>query len=495
MAEKNKRFSIGKKMYVFVIATVLTAVVGVAAIAFVVNVSQIDRYFKQLAKNSSENFAAFVDVEFLAELRKVAESEEYQALRDKAEEEDDEAAIEEYLKEKGLWEKYCEQRELLVRYLRNMEGIRYLYIIVWGDVNADHDMYLLDDDENPIYETGYYEEREAELMGVDIESNPEPRISNGDWGWLCSAYTSVYDKDGNRVCEIGCDISMDEVMQQRMANLSALIVIGLGFTILILAAAAFVVNKSVVRPLNLLTEEMKKFSPAENKDYEAAGVIDVKIRSNDEIEDIYNEVRTMQVRIVDHINAITSMRRDKEKAEDDLRNRNEAIGKISKEAYKDSLTGIGNKTSYIRKVNELNADIERGNTDFAIVMVDVNCLKMINDHHGHSAGDNYLKGCCRIVCEIYKHSPVYRIGGDEFVVILRGADYEIRQERMKQLREAFDKSFSRTDVEPWERYSASAGMAEYANEDKTVELVFKRADKYMYEEKTRFREKNGIIRG
>ncbi len=476
------------------IATVLVAVIGVAAISFMINVSQIDQYFKRLAKNSSENFATFVDVGFLAELREVAESEEYQALRDAAEEADDEAMIEEYLKEKGLWEKYCEQRELLVRYLRSMEDIEYLYIVVWGDVNADHDMYLLDDDENPIYETGYWEEREAELMGVDIESNPEPRISNGDWGWLCSAYTSVYDADGNRVCEIGCDISMDEVMRQRMANLSALVIIGFSFTIVILAAAAYVVNKSVVHPLNMLTNEMKKFSPAENKDYEAAGVIETAISSNDEIGDIYQEIRSMQIRIVDYINDITRIRMDKEKAEDDIRNKEAAIGKISKEAYKDSLTGIGNKTSYIRKINELNTEIEKGNTDFAIVMVDVNCLKMINDHHGHSAGDSYLKGCCRIVCENYKHSPVYRIGGDEFVVILRGADFEIRHERLKQLREAFDSSFANKDAEPWQRYSASAGMAEYANEDKTVELVFKRADKYMYEEKMKFKEKNGIGR-
>lgn len=494
MEEKRKRFSIGKKMYIFVIATVLSAAVGVASIAFGVGVSQIDRYFKRLAMHSAENFSTLVDVEFLKELKEVAQSEEYQAIRDAAEAADDESMIEEYLKEKGLWERYTEQRNLLIRYLRSMKDLKYLYIVVWGGVDDLYDMYLLDDDDNPIYETGYYEEREVELRGVDITTDPEPLISNGDWGWLCSAYANVYDENGNLVCQVGCDIGMDDVMQERRANLSALIILAFAFTAVVLVVSAYLINKSVVRPLNLLTNQMKKFSPAENKDYDAAGVIETDIHSRDEIEDIYLEIRSMQIHIVDTINDISRMREDKERAEDDVRSKEATIGKISKEAYRDSLTGIGNKASYIRKINEINTEIEMGNTDFAIVMVDVNCLKMINDHYGHSAGDMYLKGCSRIICENYKHSPVYRIGGDEFVVILRGADFEIRHERLKKLRDAFEKSFTAEGVEPWERYSASAGMAEYANEDKTVELVFKRADKYMYEEKTRFKEKNRLGR-
>ena len=127
-------------------------------------------------------------------------------------------------------------------------------------------------------------------------------------------------------------------------------------------------------------------------------------------------------------------------------------------------------------------------------MVDINELKKINDNYGHNAGDLYIKGCCHIICEVFKHSPVYRIGGDEFVVIVRGDDYKDRLNHFEQLRKSFEDARSATDTDPWLRYSAASGMAEYASDDNTLELVFKRADKAMYADKLAFKQKNGNYR-
>ena len=122
--------------------------------------------------------------------------------------------VEDYLREHELWDQYSEIRDMITDYLNNMEGIKYLYIVAHGDANADHDMYLVDDKDNPIYETGYYEEREAELRGMDIANLPEPTISNGDWGWLCSDFKPVYDSKGECVCIVGCDVGMDDIMAE-----------------------------------------------------------------------------------------------------------------------------------------------------------------------------------------------------------------------------------------------------------------------------------------
>ena len=140
------RFSIGVKLYIFIIITVLAAAVGTAVLAYRINANQIDRYYKQVAFDSAVNFSSLVDGNYLQKLREAAESPEYQKLRDEAEEKDDESLIQAYLEEHGLWEGYTATREQLVRYLNNMEAIKYLYIVVCGDQNADHDMYLLDDD-------------------------------------------------------------------------------------------------------------------------------------------------------------------------------------------------------------------------------------------------------------------------------------------------------------------------------------------------------------
>ena len=178
----------------------------------------------------------------------------------------------------------------------------------------------------------------------------------------------------------------------------------------------------------------------------------------------------------------------------EIKVRDEQIGQISQEAYKDALTGVGNKAAYNNKVIELNTQIADGLKDFAVVMTDMNNLKQINDQYGHKSGDIYIKGCCHMICESFKHSPIFRIGGDEFVVILQGYDYDNRQELVKSLRNSFESSFARQDTDPWCRYSAAVGMAEHASDDNSFELVFKRADKAMYEDKNQFKAAHGITR-
>ena len=156
---------------------------------------------------------------------------------------------------------------------------------------------------------------------------------------------------------------------------------------------------------------------------------------------------------------------------------------MSELANKDSLTGIRNKTAYDKEIKNLEYDLGRGRLDkFGIGMIDLNFLKRINDTYGHEHGNLAIKKLCGIVCKVFEHSPVFRIGGDEFVVILRGHDYD----NMGGLVEQFHKELNLIDgdakLDPWEKVSAAIGIAIY---DKSVDAnvlnVFKRADKKMYE--------------
>ncbi len=355
-------------------------------------------------------------------------------------------------------------------------------------------MYLIDDYDNPITETGYYEDREPEFYGTDPNEPIEPTISNGDWGWLCSAYAPVYKEDGTLVCHIGCDIQMEDIMAERRANLSYVLFGAIGLTVVVLIGAVLFANKFVISPLNSITMEMKKFKPAENISYEEAGVIDLDIKTRDEIMDIYNGIKTMQINIIDFLNDLYKMQKDKERAENDIRDKEKQIDRISMDAYRDSLTSVGNKAAYIKKTEALKEEIENGDAKFAIVMIDINELKRINDTYGHNAGDSYIKGCCHMICDVFKHSPVFRIGGDEFIVILQGEDYKYRRKNFEMLRNDFERTYSNTSAEPWERFSAASGMAEYASDNNTVDLVFKHADRAMYKDKMLFKEKHGIKR-
>jgi diguanylate cyclase (GGDEF)-like protein len=145
-------------------------------------------------------------------------------------------------------------------------------------------------------------------------------------------------------------------------------------------------------------------------------------------------------------------------------------------AYKDALTGVENKHAYARMEQHLNDEITAGTTEpFALVVCDLNGLKAINDNKGHSAGDDYIRESCAIICDIFAHSPVYRIGGDEFVVLLKNRDYEIRELLINQLRDNIG-----VNIEVGAAIIAS-GMSEFnSDDDRCVADVFARADSAMY---------------
>ena len=150
-------------------------------------------------------------------------------------------------------------------------------------------------------------------------------------------------------------------------------------------------------------------------------------------------------------------------------------------ARRDELTGIKNKNAFAEQSLILDNRIkEEGKYfQFGIVMCDVNDLKMINDTRGHSFGDEAIQRTSRIICDIFKHSPVFRIGGDEFVVILIDHDYKEREKLLEALKdESYENKRARSGP------VIACGLAVFdADKDKCFSDVFKRADSSMYDNK------------
>ena len=144
----------------------------------------------------------------------------------------------------------------------------------------------------------------------------------------------------------------------------------------------------------------------------------------------------------------------------------------------DELTGVRNKNAFMEYISSIDEKLEGGmdQEPFAIVMCDVNDLKLINDTRGHSFGDEVIQRASRMVCGVFAHSPVFRVGGDEFAVVLKDRDYEERENLFSRLKEeslANKRSRSGPVV--------ACGKAEYDPEkDKKVNDVYERADEQMY---------------
>ncbi len=148
-------------------------------------------------------------------------------------------------------------------------------------------------------------------------------------------------------------------------------------------------------------------------------------------------------------------------------------------AYTDALTGAKSKLAYAEKEDEIDKDIMLGSvTGLAVAVFDVNGLKNINDTKGHDVGDTFIINAYRLICECFRYSAVFRIGGDEFVAILEGADFMNRND----LLELFNRKIEENRIK--ERVVVSAGLAEFIPEkDNSYKPIFERADHKMYERK------------
>ncbi len=142
-------------------------------------------------------------------------------------------------------------------------------------------------------------------------------------------------------------------------------------------------------------------------------------------------------------------------------------------ANHDSLTGVRNKTAYNSMILQIADDKKVG-----LAIVDLNYLKRINDNHGHDKGDLAIKNLCSHICNVFSHSPVFRIGGDEFVVVLHGYDLEHHDSLIEKFNTMVEENIAKDGV------VVSLGHSEFIpGKDTTMRSVFSRADVQMYERK------------
>ena len=156
------------------------------------------------------------------------------------------------------------------------------------------------------------------------------------------------------------------------------------------------------------------------------------------------------------------------------------LGNARNLVNRDALTGVKSKHAYQETEANMNERIQKGlQEDFAVVVCDLNGLKSINDEQGHAAGDKYIKSASSTICNIFKHSPVFRIGGDEFAVILSNSDYDHREALMDILSRS-----NAQNQDTGNNIVIASGISIYnKDEAKCVADVFERADKHMYTNK------------
>lgn len=155
-----------------------------------------------------------------------------------------------------------------------------------------------------------------------------------------------------------------------------------------------------------------------------------------------------------------------------------------KKANTDVLTHVKNRTAYAEKIEQISSILRTDPYyEFGIIGADINNLKIANDQFGHDTGDMYIKNCCKLLCDVFYHSPVYRVGGDEFAIILEGDDLRDYKNLVIKLKEENIRRSSITEYEKGRAHLA-IGCAIYdPTTDMTIDDVIKRSDEEMYKNK------------
>ena len=150
---------------------------------------------------------------------------------------------------------------------------------------------------------------------------------------------------------------------------------------------------------------------------------------------------------------------------------------------KDPLSGLYNRLSLIEKVNWLIANKKRKKKEFAIIFLDLDNFKNINDSKGHTFGDKILQYISHVLLKVTRANDIVaRLGGDEFVVVLPDFEDENKIiEIAKRLKKKLSTPFQ-IDTEDYQ-ITASMGIAIYPKDGDNVQTLLKNADIAMYKSK------------
>ena len=247
-------------------------------------------------------------------------------------------------------------------------------------------------------------------------------------------------------------VPIDETEGDWQRLIRGIVIVSAAVLVLTVATALFFTGR-ITRPLRQLTEAAEQLN---NGNYDFT----LEYSGNDEVGQLTSTFKRLAGHMKDH------------------------ISDLNKRVYIDALTSVKNKGAFAAAIEKLQAQVDAGQPPaFAVGVFDCDNLKLVNDRYGHDKGDIYLKTACRLICRVFQHSPVFRIGGDEFAVILQNDDYRDREELVRRFDREREAACANTD-NLWEQVHIAMGMTDYdPRTDFAVMDAVHRADKMMYTNK------------
>lgn len=294
------------------------------------------------------------------------------------------------------------------------------------------------------------------------------------WGRFYSAYSPVFDSAGNVACVVAVDFSA-QWLDEQMARQSRTVAVSSIVSLLIGALVVLVITGQLRRRFRAIFEEMRGLAgdvEALSSQVTASAGGEGKRRGvaeapKDQIDSIRDQIRATQSELHEYIAYTNAL------------------------AYLDAMTGVGNKAAYLDRVNMLKRQIDNRSANFAVAVFDINGLKQINDNRGHEDGDRVIVDAARVIKDVFGAENAYRIGGDEFFVVMDHVDQAELDRRFAAM-DAAIAAFNRDKPAGAVVLAVSKGAAVYDPQtDADYRDIFRRADLAMYADKAAYYRRNG----
>ena len=475
---RKTRFSLKKKLIILIISIILVIIL-LAGFFTYRGFTDINRtMYTSRSKELSATAAAVVDPQRVKNIKEQVLAI-YNAADDRVSTDDwgspeFDAYLERYA---AVVDSEDYQRTLQqLRTVQDTNHLKAVYLLCF-DMKTESTIYLVDASYEDFCAPGCFDPimYEVDFAAMrDPRAGIEPDVTNTEeYGWVVAAGSPVFLGD-ELIAFAAADISMNEVMAQRNQFLLIALIALLVLAAVASALSVLLIDRTIIRPINLLSDTSEKYwsGGTEAIRHEFSNL---NIHTGDEIEALSDSMKQMEQNINDHITKILETTQT-------LISTRAHADEMDRAANIDALTKLRNKRAYDLEIERADQELQEGKTDIGLAMIDMNYLKKTNDVYGHEQGNLCLRKLCQTICAVFKHSPVFRIGGDEFVVILENQDLE----HLDELKVRFEEELGKLQNadSPWESVSAAAGYAVFDPEtDRVMEDVFKRADEQMYERK------------